>query len=187
MSFSHFSDIVPQKIDISARPISNKRQTRVQVVVQDSAGMSCKDGTVVVVDTDAGQAPRWLTTQKGVAEFVLEAGEPFVGGGKVWVQSGDISAQYILGDVLAGRIVGRIFDAETQQDQCGFVVVQDSLKQVVFRQACDGVFEVFVPSGTWWITAQVGPTQGVPAWQEVDVIAGDSVVVDLPIRSWIDL
>lgn len=187
VSFSQFSDNAPQKIDISARPISDKRQTRVQIVVQDSVGMPCKDGTVVVVDTDAGQAPRWLSTQKGKCDFVLEAGAPLVGGGQVWVQVGDISAQYVLGDVLSGRIVGRIFDAETQLDQFGFVVVQDSLKQVVLRQACEGPFKVFVPSGTWWITAQAGPTQLVPAWQEVDVVAGDSVGVDLPIRSWIDL
>jgi len=187
ISFSHFSDIAPQKIDISARSISDKRQTRVQVVVQDSAGMPIKDGTVVVLDTDAGHIPRWLTTQKGVVEFLLEAGDTIAGGGKVWGQSGDISAQYVLGDVLAGRIVGRLFDAETQQDQFGFVVVQDSLKQVVLRQAYHGVFEVFVPSGRWWITAQAGPTKIVPAGQAIDVVAGDSVVVDLPIQSWIDL
>jgi hypothetical protein len=187
VSFSHFSDVAPQKIDVSTRLVSNKRQTRVQVVVQDSTGMPIKDGTVVVLDSDVGKAPRWLTTQNGSVAFVLEVGDPFVGGGKVWARSGDASAQYVLGDAWAGRVVGRLFDAETQLDQSGFVVVQDSLKQVVWRQACLGVYEIFVPSGTWWITAQVGPTQIVPPVQEIAVVAGDSVVVDLPIRSWIDL
>ncbi len=187
VSFSKFSDVAPQKIDVSTRSVPNKRQTQVQVVVQDSAGMPIKDGTVVVLHSDVGNAPRWLTTQKGSVAFILEVDAPVMGGGKVWAQSGDISAHYVLSDALSGRVVGRLFDAETQLDQFGFVVVTDSLKQVVWRQACQGVFEVFVPSGTWWISAQVGPTQVVPPEQEIVVGAGDSVVVDLPIRSWIDL
>jgi hypothetical protein len=177
----------PAQILISTQPVSENRKTRVQVLVQDSLGAPVHDGTVVVVGADAGDTPGWIKSKKGMAEFVMEAGKAPVGGSTIWARSGDALGQVVVADVLSGRIVGRIFDAETRRDKFAFVVVQDSLGQVISRRAFDGEFEVFVPPGAWWVTAHVGPIHIGPELQWFEVARGDSAIVNLPIRTWLDL
>ncbi|MFT5366184.1 MAG: hypothetical protein ACI8V2_001131 [Candidatus Latescibacterota bacterium] len=187
VSCAELSGLPPAKIVISAQPVSDKRQTRVQIAVQDSLGAPVKDGTVVVLGSDMGETPGWMTSKRGIAEFVLEVGDAPVGGGTVWARSGNVYGQSVVADVLSSRIVGRIFDAETQRDRSAFVVVQDSLGQAILRRVFNGAFEVFVPPGTWWLTAQTGPTHIAPELQVVEAVSGDSAVVQLPLRPWVDL
>ncbi|MBT4139772.1 MAG: CehA/McbA family metallohydrolase, partial [Candidatus Latescibacteria bacterium] len=178
---------LPDKIVISAKPISNNRRTRVQVVVEDSSGGPVVDGTVVLLDSGGEKNTQWSVCKNGQASFVLEVGEVPVGGHTVWARSGDAYAQSVVHDVLAGRIVGRLLDADTQRVAFADVVVQDSLSQIVLRRPFLGEFEVSVPPGIWYITAQAGPTRLSPELQRVEVVAEDSVMVDLSIGSWVDL
>lgn len=183
----HLSGPVPVQMEVLARPISEKRETRVQVVVQDSVGAPVADGTVVVLGSSGDEIQRWARTQKGIADFDLNVGEAPLAGVWVWARSGDAHGKAVLADVLSGRIVGRILDAKSQRDHFAFVVVQDSTGHILLRRAFWGAFDVVVPPGKWWVTAQSGPTQMAPELQVCEVIAGDSVMVSLPVRDWIDL
>lgn len=187
VSFVKLSDVLPGKIVISAKPISDKQQAHVLISVADSAGVPAVDGTVVVLHSEVGKRSLWQSCKNGQANFIFDVDDMPVGGAVVWAQSGDAFAQDVLRDVRSGRVVGRIFDADTQRDTYASVLVQDSLFQTVLRRPFLGAFEIFVPQGTWHITADAGPTRISPALSQVVVVGGDSAVVDLPIRPWVDL
>ena len=187
VQFVQLSKVLPTQMEILPQPVSEKREARIQVVVKDSVGGAVSDGCVVVMGTNVDGRSKWGRTKNGIVDFNLEVDEAPLVDGWVWARSGDVDDKIMLNDVLAGRIVGRILDAESLRDQVAFVVVQDSTGHVVLRRAFQGAFDVVVPPGIWWVTAQAGPTQVSPELQMCEVVAGDSVVVNVPLRDWVDL
>ena len=187
ITFVALSVATPARVVVTARSFSEKRKTRVKIAVLDSAGSALKQDVVVTLSATNARAPRWLPCKGGTVEFSLDAEPGPPGGATLSAQCGDAFGQIVLGDVLAGRIVGRISDADTRRDIAASVVVQDADGQILLRRPFEGAYEVFVPPGQWWVSAQSGPTRVSPELQAVDLAAGDSASVMLPIRSWVNL
>lgn len=187
VSFTALGGAPPVGVSVTAEQVSEKRKSTVQIAVTDSLGNPVNDGTVVVLQADKGRLPAWVTTRNGRAEFVYEVDQDMRGEYQVWARCGNAVAKIRIGDVLAGRVVGRVFNADDQSALAAVISIQDSLGHEVLRRAADGIFQVHVPPGVWWITADAGPTYTAPERQAVEVVAGDSVIVQLPVQNWVDL